>query len=34
MTLLHGDVKVSTGVVSLGKRAAVRNRFKIRNFKK
>ena len=28
-----GAVKVSTGISNLGKRAAVRNRHKIRNFK-
>ena len=31
--LIYGDVKVSTGVLTLGKRVAVRNRFKIRNLK-
>ncbi len=30
---LHGDVKVSTGTAKLGKRVAVRRRFKSLNFK-
>ena len=31
---LHGDERISTGVLSYDKRAAVRNRFKSRNFLK
>ena len=31
--LIYGDVKVSTGIVSLGKRVAERNRFKSRSLK-
>lgn len=30
ISTIHGDAMVSTGIVSLGKRAARRNRFKIR----
>lgn len=33
MIFIHGGVKVSTGIVNLDKRAAVRDRYKIRNLK-
>lgn len=32
--LKYGDVKVSTGILNLGKRVAVWNRYKIHNFLK
>lgn len=33
MIFIYGGVKVSTGIANLDKRAAVRNRYKIRNLK-
>ncbi len=33
MIFVYGGVKVSTGIVNLDKRAAVRDRYKIRNLK-